>query len=123
MKVNQSNTNNSKVVITALMLFAQLFLFASDAFAFDSFLENASESHHELCVQDTNVCQPDNDSVDNAGPDNCDHCCSCHGHFTHIVLFQISDSQLGKLGETALAAHRTSPPSHLQPGIDRPPRA
>ncbi len=123
MKSHQSNTNNSKVVITALMLFAQLFLFASDAFAFDSFLENASESHHELCVQDTNVCQPDNDSVDNAGPDNCDHCCSCHGHFTHIVLFQNSDSQLGKLGETALAAHRTSPPSHLQPGIDRPPRA
>ncbi|GEM_PF-435412 len=123
MKLHQDNKINSKVVITALMLFAQLFLFASDAFAFDSFFENVSESHHELCVQDSSVCQPDKDSVDDAGADNCDHCCSCHGHFTHIVLFQNTDSQLGALGETALAAYRTFPPSHLQPGIDRPPRA
>ena len=117
MKLHQDNKINSKVVITALMLFAQLFLFASDAFAFDSFFENVSESHHELCVQDSSVCQPDKDSVDDAGADN------CHGHFTHIVLFQNTDSQLGALGETALAAYRTFPPSHLQPGIDRPPRA
>lgn len=47
MKSHQNNKTNSKVVITALMLFAQLFLFASDAFAFNSFLESASESHHE----------------------------------------------------------------------------
>ena len=37
MKSHQNNRTSSKVVITALMLFAQLFLFASDAFAFDSF--------------------------------------------------------------------------------------
>lgn len=118
MKSHQNNRTNSKVVITALMLFAQLFLFASDAFAFDSFFESASESHHELCVQDSSVCQPDKDAAD-----NCDHCCSCHGHFTHIVLFKNTDSHLGKFGEMTLAAYRPFPLSHLQPGIDRPPRA
>ena len=123
MKVNQDNTNNSKVVIAALMLFAQLFLFASDAFAFDSFFENATESHHELCVQDSSVCLLDTNSADDAGADNCDQCCSCHGHFTHIVLFKNTDSHLGKFGEMALAAYRPFPLSHLQPGIDRPPRA
>ena len=123
MKSHQNNRTSSKVVITALMLFAQLFLFASDAFAFDSFFESASESHHELCVQDSSVCQPHNDATDDSGADNCDHCCSCHGHFTHIVLFKNTDSQLGKFGEMALAAYRPFSPSHLQPGIDRPPRA
>ena len=122
MKSHQNNRANSKVVITALMLFAQLFLFIR-CVCFYNFFENASESHHELCVQDSSVCQPDNNSADEAGADNCDHCCSCHGHFTHIVLFKNTDSHLGKFGEMALAAYRPFPPSHLQSGIDRPPRA
>ncbi|AXR05572.1 hypothetical protein [Salinimonas sediminis] len=123
MSSHQNNGYNNRALITAFMLFAQLFLFASDALAFDNFFENSSESHHEVCVQAASVCQPDNNSVVDTGPDNCDHCCSCHGHFTHIVLFKDTDSHLGTFGEMALAAYRPSPPSHLQPGIHRPPRA
>ncbi|QJR79408.1 hypothetical protein CA267_000645 [Alteromonas pelagimontana] len=111
---------SKRVMIIAMMLFAQLFLLATDAFAFGDIAINSSASHHELCISDSVTCQTN--AADDGQDSNCDHCCSCHGHFTHIVLLPKSDLNYESRSESSLAAYLQHFSSHLQPGIDRPPR-
>ena len=110
-------------MIIAMMLFAQLFLLTTDAFAVGDIAGSASESHHESCISDSAICDVNDASADDGQEINCDHCCSCHGHFTHLFLFPKYDFHYGSRSKAALAAYLQRTPSHLQSGIDRPPRA
>ncbi len=123
MNSRYGNKKNNKLRIVVAMLFAQLFLFAADAFAFENFFGDSSVPHHDVCIENVSACQPDKTAINEINTENCDHCCLCHGHSSHLVLFKVINNQLGEFGEMALTAYRTFSPSHLQPDIDRPPRA
>ena len=81
LKTNYRISKNLKVVLAAFLLCAQFLLIVTDAFS----IEQDHLFSNELCTENTLIELSDAYDLD-AGSD-CDHCCSCHGHFTHIAFY------------------------------------
>lgn len=93
LKTNYRISKNLKVVLAAFLLCAQFLLIVTDAFS----IEQDHLFSNELCTENTLIELSDAYDLDTGS--DCDHCCSCHGHFTHIA-FSISLSQLLRLART-----------------------
>ncbi|WP_232362895.1 hypothetical protein [Alteromonas mediterranea] len=116
LKTNYRISKNLKVVLAAFLLCAQFLLIVSDAFSFEQehFISN------EVCTESTLIELPN--AYDLGTGNDCDHCCSCHGHFTHIAFYLDNDSTFLKKSPTLASVYLEASPSRFINQIERPPR-
>jgi len=75
---------------------------------------------NELCTENTLIELSDAYDLD-AGSD-CDHCCSCHGHFTHIAFYFDIESSFLKKSPNLVSVYSEATPNRFINQIERPPR-
>ena len=101
----------------------QLFAFSVDTFAFEIIGQNDNAAHHELCSNDSAGCQSDLATLPaTAETEQCDHCCACHGHFAHVSIVALHNTLPPQFVHGAYNVYATSHQSHINFGIERPPR-
>jgi|TARA_A200000159_G_C7128927_1_gene258006 hypothetical protein len=116
LKTNYRISKNLKVVLAAFLLCAQFLLIVTDAFS----IEQDHLFSNELCTENTLIELSDAYDLD-AGSD-CDHCCSCHGHFTHIAFYFDIESSFLKKFPNLVSVYSEATPNRFINQIERPPR-
>jgi len=104
---------------------------------FQSYLETASDSvftekywdiyfrNHcfiQTWLPNENTLIELSDAYDLDTGSDCDHCCSCHGHFTHIAFYFDIESSFLKKSPNLVSVYSEATPNRFINQIERPPR-
>jgi len=115
-------TNTAKTALAVLLVLVQLFAMSVDVLAFETPSE-IDTPHHEHCFNDAAGCQTKSNILQNTSEsEQCDHCCACHGHFTHMSLVTHFSIMPSSMPQAKLPNYVAMQPSHINSGIERPPR-